>query len=310
MSGAPTGSSLPRPAKPLPKCQGFIIFKLFFIYRPAALRCTRDACRRTDDKPTVARKIAMCGIYFSLSRSFPVLPSKETLAALESRGPDSTRSHHVHLQKEPHAPTSSSSRDNSVHLTFVSTVLALRGDFVQTQPLIDAESTSVLCWNGEAWKINGELIQGNDTQVIFKEFLSASQPSPTSTTYNGSYNNDQSLQRLCRLISSISGPFSFVFYDANHARLYFTRDCLGRRSLLQTFDDNGNFILSSISNGVPLASFVEVETTGLHMIDLSSLWKQQAIQDYDQAAINIDTIAWQLEPHGDLCYLVREMIKV
>jgi asparagine synthetase B (glutamine-hydrolysing) len=260
----------------------------------------------------------MCGIFFSLSRSNPVLPTKETLAALESRGPDSTHTHHVHFQTELHpttttttttTTTSSKSANTSVHLTFISTVLALRGDYIQTQPLVDTESNSVLCWNGEAWKINGEYVQGNDTQVIFNQFLDASQHSTTSA-FDGCHGNDQSLQRLCRVISSISGPFSFIFYDASHARLYFSRDYLGRRSLLQTFDDNGDFILCSISSGVPLASFDEVETTGLCLIDFSSIQRQDSIQDHAMADIPIQTIDWLLEPQGDLCHLVRRGFKV
>jgi asparagine synthetase B (glutamine-hydrolysing) len=253
----------------------------------------------------------MCGIFFSLSGSNAVLPTKETLAALESRGPDCTQIHHVHLQPEPSATLTNENRRltgwTSAHLTFVSTVLALRGNCIQAQPLVDVDSKSVLCWNGEAWKINGQRLKGNDTQIIFKEFLKACQPSSASPGSLDDDDKDQSLRRLCRLISSISGPFSFIFYDANHARIFFSRDCLGRRSLLQAFDSNGDYYaLCSISNGFPLttSSFEEVEITGLHMIDLASIWSQRPDQSHSETAVTIKTVDWLLQSQGDDYYLV------
>jgi len=146
-------------------------------------------------------------------------------------------------------------------LTFVSTVLSLRGDHVHAQPLVDEESQCVLCWNGEAWKVAGEPVQGNDTELIFQLFLQAAKPSSAS---------GDAVQGIADLISSISGPFSFVFYDAINSKLFFSRDCLGRRSLLHGIDENGSLKLCSLCDGTSSTVFEEVDTNGVHMIDFAA----------------------------------------
>jgi asparagine synthetase B (glutamine-hydrolysing) len=128
---------------------------------------------------------------------------------------------------------------------------------VYTQPLVDPQTQSVLCWNGEAWKIAGERVQGNDTEQIFNLFLQA--------VGNGSTN---SVESLAEAISSISGPFAFVFYDAVNSRLFYSRDCLGRRSLLEGFDEQGNLKLCSICDSASVDCFKEVGTEGVYTIDL------------------------------------------
>jgi asparagine synthetase B (glutamine-hydrolysing) len=142
----------------------------------------------------------------------------------------------------------------TVTLTFISTVLSLRGDHVYAQPLVDSSTQSVLCWNGEAWKIAGEPIQDNDTESIFQSFLDA-------------VDHEDPVQKIAGVISNITGPFSFVFYDAVNSRLYFSRDCLGRRSLLQGLDDAGNLRICSVCDSSSSSHFEEVDTNGVHFID-------------------------------------------
>lgn len=189
----------------------------------------------------------MCGIFFSLSTSTPVHPTEETCQLLRNRGSDS---YHVHT-------VSSSS---PYHLTFISTVLSLRGDHVHPQPLVDRESESVLCWNGEAWKVDGAPVQDNDTELIFKLFLRAAAPREADT-------DRSSVQRLVGVINCISGPFSFVFYDAVNSMIFFSRDCLGRRSLLLG-REAGNLEICSLCDGTSSTHFEEVGTDGLHVIHL------------------------------------------
>ena len=107
-------------------------------------------------------------------------------------------------------------------LSFTSTVLALRGDHVEYQPFVDPQSGSVLCWNGEAWRIESEPISGNDGQRVFELLIKAS-------SQNLSSNSNTIILKVLR---SISGPFAFVFFDKIHNQIYFGRDRLGRRSLL------------------------------------------------------------------------------
>lgn len=187
----------------------------------------------------------MCGIWFSLSTSGFAYPSEETSELIQQRGPDSYR---VHTVKHP-------VQENNAYLTFASAVLSLRGD-LHAQPLVDEASGSVLCWNGEAWAVSGERVQGNDTEVVFQLFLQAVRDADADT----------SVQRLADAISDVSGPFAFVFYDAFHGRVFFSRDCLGRRSLLRRVDADGQrMTICSLWDG---ASFEEVDTQGVYLVDL------------------------------------------
>ena len=192
----------------------------------------------------------MCGIWFSLSTSGFAYPSEETSELIRRRGPDSYRVH-----------TTQDKKSQNVYLTFASAVLSLRGDHLHAQPLVDKASGSVLCWNGEAWAVSGERVQGNDTEVVFQLFLQAVRQDADADA-----DADTSVQRLADAISDVSGPFAFVFYDAVHGRVFFSRDCLGRRSLLRGLDEEGQrMTICSLSDGV---SFEEVETQGVYVVDL------------------------------------------
>ncbi|KAJ5972222.1 Asparagine synthase [Penicillium vulpinum] len=197
----------------------------------------------------------MCGIFFSLSSSKPTPPTQETCDLLQKRGPDSYKTHTT--QKDINAQDGVSS-PLSYYLTFTSTVLSLRGDHVYMQPLVDPTTQSVLCWNGEAWKIAGERVQGNDTERVFNLFLQA-------------VDGDQkgSLERMAEAIASLSGPFAFVFYDAVNSKLFYSRDCLGRRSLLEGFDEDENLKICSICDSASVDYFKEVGTEGVCTIDLT-----------------------------------------
>jgi asparagine synthetase B (glutamine-hydrolysing) len=198
----------------------------------------------------------MCGIFFSLSTVGFVAPDDETLAKLQARGPDScqTLQRTAHLQcpegisKNPNAQT--------YFLTFIATVLALRGSQLQGQPMIDERTQSVLCWNGEAWKIDRKILPGNDTKHVFQSLLAAARSSPTDAC-----------KKILAVLASISGPFSFVFYDTLSSCIYYSRDRLGRRSLIRSAHSENVLILSSVSSSIRRATF-EVETNGIHRVDL------------------------------------------
>ncbi|KAH9882205.1 hypothetical protein J1614_001377 [Plenodomus biglobosus] len=190
----------------------------------------------------------MCGIFCSLSRHAFISPDAKTTKLLVNRGPDSTGQ----LQKTIDTRCSS-----HVHASFLSTVLALRGSSIVQQPLVDAAAGSVLCWNGEAWSIAGETIRGNDSETIFKRLLGACAGSA-----------DESAAAVVALLSSVRGPYALVFYHAPHKRLYFGRDCLGRRSLLKKDTPDGALILSSVCDTASGDAWTEVEADGLYYIDL------------------------------------------
>ncbi|QKX55874.1 uncharacterized protein TRUGW13939_02973 [Talaromyces rugulosus] len=242
----------------------------------------------------------MCGIFFSLSASEHVLPKEKTVTWLRNRGPDNYHVHRVQLScgaTDPGKVAAGAAASETVYLTFVSTVLGLRGDHITSQPLVDPESRSVLCWNGEAWKVFGEAVQGNDTELVFQRLVEASKPSDDDDHDDNNSrvgSASKTLVRLTNVINNITGPFSFVFYDGFHQRLFFSRDCLGRRSLLHTLDEDGTIRISSIcdDDGASSTPFEEVETDGLHMIDLSRMSKQDSEA---RLPYRVEVIPWSHE---------------
>jgi asparagine synthetase B (glutamine-hydrolysing) len=185
----------------------------------------------------------MCGIYCSISRYRHSRLSESVAAALKQRGPDSIRQHDLTV--------------NGIYLTFVSSVLSLRGSNIVPQPLVDNATGSVLCWNGEAWKIDSEPVDGNDSELVFDLLLRA------SADAEGSH------LQVIRTLEKIQGPFALVYYDAQGQRLYYGRDCLGRRSLVKTTLSDCTVIISSICDLALDAKWAEVEADGVYVTPIS-----------------------------------------
>jgi asparagine synthetase B (glutamine-hydrolysing) len=184
----------------------------------------------------------MCGILFRLFRKCPVTdPCPLLLEAISRRGPDSLKTHQVE-------------RDDVI-LTFTSSVLALRGTGVTVQPQVDEADGSVLCWNGEAWRVDGkDLPRHNDTVEVFNLLKSASSSDPAD---------------FIKALRSIEGPFAFLFYDAVNDRIWYGRDCLGRRSLLIRKNDQ-HLEISSVAVGEHSKGWTEVDADGVYMLNLKS----------------------------------------
>lgn len=187
----------------------------------------------------------------SISTSGFQNPSHELQQLLCKRGPD-------HIGEEK------AQIDNENGLTYwlslTSTVLALRGGLVTAQPFIDVQSGSVLCWNGEAWKVGRESLIGNDGQAVFDSLKRAS---------SAQKHVSESTAAVLKVFQNISGPFAFVFFDQNHNQIYFGRDRLGRRSLLFNTDSHPSSMeLASIAdptNGL----WREVEADAVYQLSLS-----------------------------------------
>lgn len=197
----------------------------------------------------------MCGIFCSLSHHGYIVPDASTQQLLSNRGPDSTCQHQALLH------TTQTNTAAQLHATFLSTVLSLRGETIVTQPLQDAHTASVLCWNGEAWSIGGDLVAGNDSQAVFDKLLKASAETTSPNAAMGA---------IIGMLSSIRGPYAFVFYDARHNLLYYARDCLGRRSLLRKNTVDGSLVLSSVCDNNSGHAWTEVEADGVYVVDLDA----------------------------------------
>lgn len=142
-------------------------------------------------------------------------------------------------------------------LTFSSTVLALRGDHLARQPLVSPDGRSILCWNGEAWRLDRRQVEGNDGEAIH-DLLTKASASDASSRQDAVLN----------VLRAIEGPFAFVYYDKSMQKLFFGRDRLGRRSLMLAQDGiSGDLVISSIAEACD-PRWKEVEANGIYVVEI------------------------------------------
>ena len=207
----------------------------------------------------------MCGLIFQLRTgsqhtiSSPEAPTKlETL--IQARGPDGYQTVQIII------PVSHS----NIHLTFSASVLALRGSSTVLQPLTDDATKSLLMWNGEAWKIHGNVITDNDTQCVFEALLKALAQCGNETL------------RACTVrdvLTNVTGPFAFCFYDAPAKKVYYGRDSLGRRSLVKSKMSNGDLCVASVSDANLESKWEEVATGAIYEIDLAEAGENTVLEE-------------------------------
>ncbi|CAO3607842.1 unnamed protein product [Mucor fragilis] len=194
----------------------------------------------------------MCGILFSLATPDRPVDQNEwdILKELNTRrGPDAQNLHQAQS-------CNCSKGSNNLDLQFYSTVLHLRGLDVVPQPRCDATTGNTLCWNGEIFGGIDVAFGENDTQILMDTLEKA-----TTET------------EILSALQSIEGPFAFVYYRASFNKVYFGRDCLGRRSLLWLRSETGAFMLSSVGKAKThqddTDDWEEVPANGFYCIDLN-----------------------------------------
>lgn len=237
----------------------------------------------------------MCGIHAVVSQGISNLSeiSPGLKQSLSCRGPDHFGQLHCQV---------TDTEKKTVYLTFTSTVLALRGDHVTAQPLRDAATGSVLCWNGEAWKIDGQGIQGNDAEAIMARLHI---PETTIISTRESH--------ILGVLRSIEGPFAFLYYDSVAKRLYYGRDRLGRRSLLRYRSQDGQSMAFSSVADEPASGWEEVIADGVYSMHLdvstetNGLWSTNGSISRHDWVFSADTdmvsaVAGFSDPCTHLCY--------
>jgi len=207
----------------------------------------------------------MCGIHASLSKDGVRTSSPELKLLLGKRGPDHTGTVESSIEKD----------GISYSLSFTSTVLALRGGHVTTQPFVDPRSGSVLCWNGEAWKIGSQLVVGNDGQGVFDALLRATSEEKCAS---------KAAAAVLKGLNSIYGPFAFVFLNKSHKQIFFGRDRLGRRSLLHNCTPD--YMEFSSTADPARGNWQEVEADAVYMLSCSHERPLHNIQDQQALLIS------------------------
>jgi asparagine synthetase B (glutamine-hydrolysing) len=191
----------------------------------------------------------MCGIFCTISHGQVVEPSENARNLLHQRGPDILDSFNHRI------PISNNiDESDTVCIHFTASVLALRGETAVAQPLKDTATGSVLCWNGEAWKTGEGVVSGNDSTLVMGMLSKASRQSDSQSS-------------ILRVIEQVRGPFALVYYDG-HRKLYYGRDCLGRRSLMKAMLGDGTMILSSVADLSLNVQWSEVDADGLYVLDI------------------------------------------
>lgn len=185
----------------------------------------------------------MCGIFASISRRKDSPDSQPLRDYLVNRGPD----HFGNVQRT----IGPGDDESALYLTCTATVLSLRGHGITEQPLVSLASNSILCWNGEAWTIEGRHIPKNDGAAVLEALDAA-------VDHEG----------ILDAFRAVEGPFAFIYYDPRGGRIYFGRDRLGRRSLL--VHDEDDFLLSSVADP-RVTGWREVEADGVYVVNVNGL---------------------------------------
>ncbi|XP_044072496.1 asparagine synthetase domain-containing protein 1 [Siniperca chuatsi] len=139
---------------------------------------------------------------------------------------------------------------------FSAHVLHMRG-LLTPQPVQD-HTGNVLVWNGEIFGGLPVMPEENDTAVVSQQLSSCNSPS-----------------EILSVLSTVRGPWGFVYYQKAGDYLWFGRDLFGRRSLLWKFDAEVNALtLTSVaahSSGPDQSAWQEVPAVGVYRIDLKAV---------------------------------------
>ncbi|XP_035264842.1 asparagine synthetase domain-containing protein 1 isoform X2 [Anguilla rostrata] len=190
----------------------------------------------------------MCGICCAVSASSSCSPLETRVYEnLRKRGP---------CYSQDIRKTMITNKGLCYHCLFSAHVLHLRGPMTP-QPAED-DSGNVFLWNGEVF---GGLPVGreeNDTQVLAQYLSRSEQP-----------------EEVLSVLSSIQGPWAFIYYQAAQHCLWFGRDFFGRRSLLwQCSAEERLVVLSSVAAAVPCVGdpqWQEVPAVGVYRMNLRAL---------------------------------------
>ncbi|XP_034550307.1 asparagine synthetase domain-containing protein 1 [Notolabrus celidotus] len=186
----------------------------------------------------------MCGIFCLLSVSPAQIEWDETVHEhLKRRGPNFSQDLTV------------GDTNPGYQCLFSAHVLHMRG-LLTPQPVQD-DAGNVLLWNGEIFGGVPVAPEDNDTAVVSQRLSSC----------------NSSLEILS-ILSSIRGPWGFMYLQKSADCLWFGRDFFGRRSLMWRFDADLNALtltsVAACSSGPDQSAWKEVPAVGVYRIDLKA----------------------------------------
>uniref|UniRef100_A0A8C5MR47 Asparagine synthetase domain-containing protein 1 n=1 Tax=Leptobrachium leishanense TaxID=445787 RepID=A0A8C5MR47_9ANUR len=225
----------------------------------------------------------MCGICCSVSLiARPGDTLSEDDANLRRRGPNGS---HQFVTCD----------SNNYSCVFSGHVLHLRGQLTP-QPLRNKDG-DVFLWNGEVFGGIEVSDTENDTQVMFHHL---------------SLCKDE--DDLLAVFSRVQGPWAFIFYQAQHHRLWFGRDFFGRRSLLWKFsqDPQKALCLTSVTNSVSesdLDQWQEVPASGIFRCDLQScgISKSVSLSLFAWESASGDVVSTEGKMNGEPSRITKDL---
>lgn len=138
-------------------------------------------------------------------------------------------------------------------LWFVGSVLHIQGSEVTKQPYVDSDG-NILLWNGEVFAGFPDFQIGVSDTIQIASLMKRS--IDVVIKDNGSIdlsNNDNTLlisqaalDKIVQNISSVHGPYAFVYYSKPLQLLIYGRDPIGRRSLLRLRTRSTALAISSV----------------------------------------------------------------
>ncbi|CAH2067270.1 unnamed protein product, partial [Iphiclides podalirius] len=139
--------------------------------------------------------------------------------------------------------------DDNVELSFCGAVLWMQGPKPVVQPI--ENDHGVLLYNGDIFDDKWDR-NCNDAEVIMEKISN-----------QGEYSENQ----IINILKLLKGPFSLIYYDKKSGNLYFTRDRMGRISLLFHKKEN-SFIISSVLGRE--YNCIEIPATYIYKINLKT----------------------------------------
>lgn len=193
----------------------------------------------------------MCGILALLLNDDGTLDEEiddlsRLLSLIDSRGPDYSSQLIEH------------SMLNGPRFKFKSSILHLRGETMQVQPLMDGDG-NVLLFNGQIYEHSGNAIDRfqSDTDYLLNELSRCQSP-----------------QQIAETFSEIDGPFAIIFWHHRFRKLFYGRDVFGRKSLcVLRSKESCPLIISSVIDATlerPDRKWSEVRCDGIHCIDYNT----------------------------------------
>lgn len=143
--------------------------------------------------------------------------------------------------------------ESTIHIA--QTILSLRG--IHRSHQISTTSAT----DGNRLLFNGEIFDGITISEDGSDFAALSL-----------YLNHITEQRALtpQDLDVLRGPWTIIYWHATAKRLYFARDCIGRRSLLLRVIPGKSITLSSVAPKDDPQGFVEVPPAGVAYVDLSN----------------------------------------